>query len=463
MNPDSSGSGHIARNVRLSLVAIDTVQPYVCFSRAELLLGDHVHHQHSKQYKARVRTAPRRGLAQANGGTTNSVSNTRAVTRGLDSITPTSHTSTAASSTDITAQVLKLQWYIGGSYVIDATWLSLHSITDDMGHNYDSLKGDFTSYLNTIKPPLKSSSIASKGNTISSSNGGIAKHSNMFVNVSHVQSLSKVAPGIRYDTSVEQPYLFTTHVQLTADFKSNTTYHTNTHTYHTKHTTAAATSTTDTVPAVPFTSHSASDGLTSSHQHLATLHTPGVYWLVAWAVVDQHWGTAGRGYPSSTSPQSYLAKGRTDEDFYFTLNTTSTTTNTTTAANKNNRTKSIKGRKYWPSDPIVVHVHSNGSITYDNIILRCRWWHNAKDSVHDHSTYTNLSPITTPQPHTPAATNNSTIHILLYFSITMIILFIIYNAMSCIRRRKWQRRVREIRPHGGKGLRVEEGEGLLEA
>ena len=458
MNPEASGSGHIARNVRLGLVAIDTVQPYVCFSRAELLLGDHVHHHHhNKQHQAHVRTAPRRGLAQANGGTTSSVSSTKAVTRGLDSTTSTSHTAPSSTAVDPTAQVLKLQWYIGGSYVIDATWLSLHSVPDDIGHNYDSLKGDFTSYLNTLKPPLKVSSITSEGNTISSSNGGIAKHSSTFVNISHVQSLSKVAPGIRYDTSVEPPYLFTTHVQLTTDFKSNSTSHTNTPTHHT------TTATTTAVSAVPSTSQSASDGLTSSHQHLSTLHTPGIYWLVAWAVVDQHWGTAGRGYPSSTSPQSYLAKGRTDEDFHFTLNNTTTTNNTTntTITNKRDRPKSVKGRKYWPSDPIVVHVHSNGSITYDNIILRCRWWHNAKDSIHDHSTYTNLSPINTSPPHT--ATNNITIHILLYLSITMIILFIIYNAMSCIRRRKWQRRVREIRSHGGKGVRVEEGEGLLEA
>lgn len=89
------------------------------------------------------------------------------------------------------------------------------------------------------------------------------------------------------------------------------------------------------------------------------LFPPGRYWLVAWTVVDQSYGNKGQGYPFDSYPQSHLANARTNTNW-----------------NKQNGDKIVKGRKYWPSDPISVVVREDMTYSIETQILHCAWWSN---------------------------------------------------------------------------------------
>eukprot|EP00605_Chrysophyceae_sp_TOSAG23-4_P001873 GSChrysophyteH1.ASY1.ANO1.2067.1 assembled CDS len=72
-----------------------------------------------------------------------------------------------------------------------------------------------------------------------------------------------------------------------------------------------------------------------------------LFWLVAWAEVDSSWGATSQGDPQNVGPQSHLVNARTD-DKYFQSNTQSTLDSV--------EPRVIQGRKYWPSEPILVSV-----------------------------------------------------------------------------------------------------------
>ena len=79
-------NGHVQRNIRLSLSAVDLVQPYVCLSKLSLV--------HSMDSKDNVDT-------------------------GTNSRTASSHTRSVPS--------IQVSWYVGGGHHVNATWLSLHT------------------------------------------------------------------------------------------------------------------------------------------------------------------------------------------------------------------------------------------------------------------------------------------------------------------------------------------------
>lgn len=93
---------------------------------------------------------------------------------------------------------------------------------------------------------------------------------------------------------------------------------------------------------------------------------PGRYWLVAWSMVDQHYGKAGRGYPADSLPQSHLSNVRTNAEW-----------------RKSAGNRSIHGRLYWPSDPVEVVVHDNGSYHVASTVTHCAWWDRAQIEEHD--------------------------------------------------------------------------------
>lgn len=85
--------------------------------------------------------------------------------------------------------------------------------------------------------------------------------------------------------------------------------------------------------------------------------SPGAYWVVGWSMVDQHWGAGEQGFPAESHPQSFLVNGRSNIGWQ-----------------SNNGDKSLTGRLFWPSDPLVVLVSDRGEVALDSIVKQCAWW-----------------------------------------------------------------------------------------
>lgn len=82
----------------------------------------------------------------------------------------------------------------------------------------------------------------------------------------------------------------------------------------------------------------------------------------------------------SDSPQSYLANARTNinwkskSDSNFKVNEKRNNENLNPKKNETFKDRIIKGRKFWPSDPIVIEVLSNGEIVIKSSVLKCAHW-----------------------------------------------------------------------------------------
>jgi hypothetical protein len=97
------------------------------------------------------------------------------------------------------------------------------------------------------------------------------------------------------------------------------------------------------------------------NKRLVTYLSSGTYWIIGWSVVDQNWNDLKQGYPTNLRSQSLLSRARTDPNW---------------KSESLDRKYSVTGRRYWPSDPIVVTVREDGNITIDNTVFRCNWWQN---------------------------------------------------------------------------------------
>ena len=101
----------------------------------------------------------------------------------------------------------------------------------------------------------------------------------------------------------------------------------------------------------------------------------GIYWLLVHARVDEKWGESAQGNPSTLSPQSHLANARTNKAWKFEI-TSSFTINGTSPLDMNTEIdkKQVKGRIYWPSDPIVIEIDATGSAHMISEVYDCKWW-----------------------------------------------------------------------------------------
>ena len=163
--------------------------------------------------------------------------------------------------------------------------------------------------------------------------------------------------------------------------------------------------------------------------------SPGTYWLVPWGVVDQDFGKEKQGF-GSDRPESYLSNARSVEEWtarlsateikqrrqfrkmkekgnkssdrvkstsfyekvmqFFTRkqengnsgtelggkrNSGETTKERTTTDEEasgsdlpHEKDRIVKGRKYWPADPVVLIVSTEGVVSVDSHVLHCAWW-----------------------------------------------------------------------------------------
>ena len=90
----------------------------------------------------------------------------------------------------------------------------------------------------------------------------------------------------------------------------------------------------------------------------------GRYWVVAWTSVDQAWGNPRQGSPATIGPQSHGSLQRTDPDYRVEH----------TVKMGSTYKRVVQGRRYWPSDPVVVEVAKGRIIAAKSFVLRCRWW-----------------------------------------------------------------------------------------
>ena len=85
------------------------------------------------------------------------------------------------------------------------------------------------------------------------------------------------------------------------------------------------------------------------------------YSVVVWALVDEHWGVPGQGFPIHLSPQSYYVRARTDVGL---------------RVRNGLMNRELSGRLMWQAIPFSVVLHRDrGTLSVgDDVTLQCAWW-----------------------------------------------------------------------------------------
>lgn len=266
---ENSPSGHIARNARVGLVGVDTVQPYVCLSKRVAI----------KKSSPRLRGKDKRGKRKDHEHD-----------RRLDS--------GGAGPTEI-----KVKWYVGGGMSVDSTHLSLHPPLLSWSDLYQH---------RAAATPYWFSFDASLGVNISSIDQGRGRWG--FTDPLDPKSFSaifRVRPLLVNDSTGALSERVETEWE-------------------------------DQQPVY----------------HL----TPGDHWLVAWAAVDQEWGSSDQGEPKGP-PMSHVANARTNVEWKESV-----------AEHKRSGGRQVRGRVEWPSDPALLRVDAKGQISVVSQVEDCAWW-----------------------------------------------------------------------------------------
>jgi len=310
--PESAGgNGHVPRNVRAALVAIDTVQPYVC-----------------------VKSVTAEGIS------------------------------------------VTMQWSVGGGAKVDATWLQWHAVGASEEDMY-AHAGDDTyirSLLPTPQPPSGEAPQRSlrgmfRGMGLSGSNrvrrARLATPPKDSVAGSTVQqglaqwgkaaaaaSIGGKAPPPSPISEAESPILHPFH----AEYKA------------------------------------ISDAPAAGSVTASIAGEEDFYWLVAWAGVDHAFGDRGQGQPAELGPQGFLANARSDPSYRksnpaavglrpkakeeavaFPPKPEGTIKASTAEVSLAARV--VQGRKYWPSEPVLVAVNrQSGSVRIAAAATSCAFW-----------------------------------------------------------------------------------------
>jgi len=342
-------NGHIPRNVRLSLAAIDLVQPYVCINKVGV---------------------------------------------------------TAAAAT--AGKGVYVEWYVGGAVTVDRTFLSWHRIVpestaaatataatatktevrygsrnsqrDDAGLVEPSGGGEGNGGDDaTLQPPAQflGNARSTSSSSGSSSRFGIGLLSSYIYPTSTTRSRShtgRAGGNSAKDTGVSllaSPVLHGASRWSTTDDSSSSSRSSNIGAWNS---TAARTVDEDTAASSKGT-YMDLDPMRPKSVYAATAFTtttttttdrttvpqalaPGQYRLVAWAEVDQDFGISapaggagagaaggtGQGYPRDRGPQSHLANLRTNINY-----------------SRRVGSRHVQGQRFWASDPIMVEVYESSA------------------------------------------------------------------------------------------------------
>eukprot|EP01042_Synura_sphagnicola_P000199 gene199-201_t len=102
------------------------------------------------------------------------------------------------------------------------------------------------------------------------------------------------------------------------------------------------------------------DRSSDNHHGKGEALPPGYHMLVAWAMVDQSWSDMNQGFPQG-SPRSHLVKARSDPNWQVV----------------NHVGKEVRGRLLWPSDPVLVHVGDRGHMRVLGYSPQCIFWNHS--------------------------------------------------------------------------------------
>lgn len=320
--PTIGSLGHVPRNARLILAAIDMAQPYVCLKEL----------------------------------------NTNTNTQYLQS----------------------LSWYVGGSIDIHSTFVSLYNPPN----NNDELlrkasQGEWTSILESLQPPSKiSPQLKSKRNLFRSLTKQRAYSSILFSKnknkskYSDNRNLKKVEEiGAGHEvwrlSDVQRgrgrwfPSEGNTTTATASNSYSSSSSVTSLHVKKGLQSSVLAFEQSSSSIQIFHHNISSSSLLTGTTTTSPSLVQPkeGDYWLILWARVDPQWGRRGQGYPSELGPQAHASRARTDPYFKYEQ-----------PSNKWRSKRIIKGRMYWPSDPIPIKLEADGQIIIRSHVLNCAWW-----------------------------------------------------------------------------------------
>lgn len=328
--------GHVSRNIRLALTAIDFAQPYVCIG---------------SQPSIKIKKS---------------------------------------GSSDTPASV-SVNWYVGGSEVVDASWLSWHPSPLHFSANSDNSnsnrEGSFPMHRYRRGRKLKGSKSSEKRANEKRSSTPIQRKEDAHSGAdSDVAIARRDVAYLRTDSSdwtrildILSPHHVPEKAQAGASGSNHSsavltggTIWSSDAEAHSSSFTASievprrpmSTSVHAFVP-VPPANGPAADGI--------VLQSVSVYWLVAWARVDSHWASQHSLSSPALAPQTHLANARTKPSWNFVGSNTNNVSETTSASELSGlrsafhgRAREVRGRLYWPSDPVVVTVTYSHTLKDDS-------------------------------------------------------------------------------------------------
>lgn len=332
LDPNAPQNGHIPRNVRLTLAAIDMVQPYVCLSRIAVTpAGSRRGQERGSRQGARAlqEQLPVSGTA-ADGpvpGTLSNATGTGVSTRGLVRKALEGRMGSSGPPT----QRIDVDWYVGGGRTVDCTFLAWHRVPAVLrrGRDGETISTEnWSAYLSSLDSPsqterFKAFCTGSAESPEATATSGAS--ANVFPLLAAAPQIGKSRwYGNSKDNTQSAPArdgMYAADDSLAPKSRFHASV----------------------MPSLPGTA--------------GIPFPPGRYLLVTWAMVDQDFGAPQQGYPVEATPQSHLANARTNP-----------------AYRKQVGDRVVEGRVFWPSDPVAILVGEDGSVSVESAAMHCAWW-----------------------------------------------------------------------------------------
>ena len=294
------------------------------------------------------------------------------------------------------------KWHVGGAITVDATWLVVHSPPTSFPSADDASieMSNWSLYLDQIGKPHDPRSLSStqsdtdQQSSVEANGGGDVegeKEAEQGSSATAAATLPSTLSGVMsgYGRHVGEhlsPRYFEASfkVSLAQSSDSSTkkapSSNTHVHAYSTSSSTSGRNSS---ASALSDEKKSMKTHPPATPQKSRTIHlAPGVYWVVAWSEVDSTWGKEKQGHGADT-PQSYLSNARTNPDWLSTQSVhKNAPSNLRTSAVKSEvrkeydsvKSREVRGRRLWPSDPVIIEVMADGQVLLQSTVLDCAWW-----------------------------------------------------------------------------------------
>lgn len=368
LDKNSSKSGHISRNARVALVSIDVAMPYNCIQSLNVnnnMKSDSKNGDNLKGIKSRR------------------IDN---LDKNEDMNSSTSDNTTDTKKHSSGDYDLNLKWYVGGAVDVDATWISIH-IPPNPSHSSTDYS-ILSHLLEALEPSVRIPPFAPQDHKEASSNLNNQNFKNRKTKKKRIrdrileENYGKENKNLKYDSTnkfgVNKKRKRILNHKISDDDRIRAVARTHL-SYAQKGRGRWARNSDPLNPEIFSTTIKISSNTNNSTFSPGDEYKSfdiGVYWLVAWSMVDSGWGSSKQGH-GSENPQSHLANGRTSINWTSMSNKDFRINEIHHNLNSKKpyiRHRLIKGRKYWPSDPIIIEVLSSGEIAVVSSVLQCAHW-----------------------------------------------------------------------------------------